>query len=157
MTQGVFPILDVLPSLPSFDDVCSGNLPHYAPGSKVPFRQTDHPNDARLWVICARTRKGVDLGFRVQEGRAYFGRVLSEGTCSTEFLQAGQATWMRVPAGGTAQLCLREIPFKRTFLPYVIDGHLTVRGQGADVEFRQVPVDRLSTPFGQDAVPVRAR
>ena len=142
----------VVPSVTSFGDVCAGELPHYPPGSKIPFTRNDHPDRGRLWVICAYSKKGVDLGFRVQEGRLYFGSVVSRGRCSTEFLQANQMTWVRVPPGGRVQLCIREIPFRRSFLPYLVDGYLTVRGQGADVEFRPVPPDSLSTPDGQDAV-----
>jgi len=140
------------PSLATFDDLCAGDMPHYPPGSRIPFRQTDHPDEGRMWVICARSRKGVDLGFRVEQGRLFFGRVVNDTTCSTEFLLSNQMTWARIPAGGRAQLCLREIPFRRTFLPYTTEGYLIVRGQGADIEFRRVPVDRLATPFGQDAV-----
>ncbi len=85
------------PSLSSFDEVCAGDLLHYPPGTQIPFTRTDHPGEARLWVICVRSKKGVDLGFRVRQGRAFFGRVVSEGSCSTDFLQENQATWVRVP------------------------------------------------------------
>ncbi len=143
----------VVPSLPDFEDLCSGLLPHYPPGSKLPFVRHDHPDGGRLWVVCVRSRKGADLGFTVEEGRLLFGRVDGGKSCSTDILQANQAAWLRIPRGGNGQLCLREIPFRRTYLPYLLDGSLTVRGQGADVEIRQVPTDRLVTQYGQESVP----
>ncbi len=141
------------PSRPDFEDLCAGSLPHYAPGSRLPFIRTDHPDEGRLWVVCVRSTKGVDVGFTVEGGRLLFGKVDGKSSCTTDLLQAGQAAWLRVPRGGNAQLCLREIPFRRPSLPYLLTGYLTVRGQGADVEIRQVPTGRLVTQYGQESAP----
>jgi hypothetical protein len=143
----------VAPSLRDFDDLCSGALPHYPPGSKVPFVQGNSPDGGRMWVVCATSKKGVDLGLTVLTGRVLFGRVVGNNACPSELVQAKQASWFRVPRQGRAQLCLTEIPFRRTSLPYLVDSYLTVRGQGAEVEFRPIPVNRLSTRYGQETVP----
>jgi hypothetical protein len=143
-----------VPTLASFEEACEGGeLPHFAPGDKVPFVRNDHPDGGRLWIVCVRSRKGIDLGLTVLQGRVLFGRVAVEGFCATELLQANQSAWYRVPRGGSAQLCIREIPFRRTSLPYAVDAYLTVRGQGADVEVREVPVGRLVTQYGKEPVP----
>ena len=143
----------VVPALASFASTCSGDLPHYPPGAKLPFARHDAPEDGRLWVVCARSRKGIDLGFTVEQGRLLFGAVVAGNACTTEFLQANQQAWWRVPPGGAVQLCLREIPYRRAFLPYSVSGYVTVRGQGADVDIRSVPSNSLSTRFGLEAVP----
>jgi hypothetical protein len=140
----------VAPSLSSFDESCSGNLPHYPPGAQLPFVQEQHPDGGRLWIVCVRSRKGVDLGLTVKTGRLLFGRVMGDGSCSTDFLQANQAAWVRVPRGASAELCIREIPFRRPSLPYLLDAYLTVRGQGADVDVRRIPDTSLQTLFGQE-------
>lgn len=132
----------VTPSLSSFGDVCGGQLARYAPGSRIPFSRTDSPAGGRLWIVCVRSDKGSDVGFRVLEGRLFFGRVVSESSCQVEFLRKNEATWARVPRGGSAQLCLSELPGGRK--SYVATGTLRIRGHAADVEFRAVPLDRLA-------------
>ena len=49
----------VTPSLASFDEVCGGELPHYPPGSQIPFSQTEHPDEGRMWVVCARSNTRI--------------------------------------------------------------------------------------------------
>ena len=133
------------------DGLCAPPLPHYAPGDQIPFEQTVNPVTGRWWLICARSRKGVDLGFRVNVGRAAFGRVTREGACEADLLQVGQQSWYRIPGGVEARLCLQEIPFRRSVVPYRLSGYLTVRGQGADVEFREATFgQRPPNASGQD-------
>lgn len=143
----------VVPSLREFDDLCSGELPHYAPRTQIPFVQKNHPDGGRLWVICAESKKGADIGLTVLSGRLFFGRLISKNECSTDFLQANQSAWFRIPTEGRGALCIREVPFRRTFLPYLVDAYVTVRGRGADVDIRQIPTDRVSTPSGQETIP----
>jgi len=125
------------------DDVCRPPLDHYPPGGQIPFDQRVNPEGGRVWVICTNSRKGADIGFRLTKGRAYFGRVTNEGRCETELIQEGQQAWFRIPPGAEVRLCIEEAPLRRSFLEYATIGHLTVRGQGADVELRQVPPDAL--------------
>jgi hypothetical protein len=132
----------------SSDRICDPPVTHYPPGGQAPFEQTVSPERGRLWVICASSRKGADLGFTVTSGRLWFGRVTADGGCEADLLQERQQAWFRIPRGAAARLCLSEIPFRRASLPYLTAGYLTIRGQGADVEFRPVPLAalRLNAP-----------
>lgn len=142
----------VAPDLSGFDSLCSGDLRHYAPGSQIPFVRTDPPQADQTWVICVTSRKGVDVGMRVDDGRLFFGRMVDGDTCVTDLLQVNQAAWFRVARGARAQLCIREIPYRRTHLPYRMSASVIVRGQGADVDIRLVPAGRIKAPYGQESV-----
>ena len=125
------------------DGLCAPPLAHYPPGAQIPFEQTTSPGAGRSWIICAKSRKGVDLGFLVTEGRLWFGRVTPHGSCDADLLQKDQLSWFRIPREVESRLCLVEIPFRRDFLAYRTTGRITVRGQGADVELRPIPPGSL--------------
>jgi hypothetical protein len=74
----------------------------------------------------------------------WFGRVTEAGACEADLLQEGQQAWFRVRGGAEARLCLQEIPLRRSHIAYDTRGYLTVRGQGAEVEFREVPLNALA-------------
>ncbi|MBK5254791.1 MAG: glycosyltransferase family 39 protein, partial [Vicinamibacteria bacterium] len=129
------------PALLAGDDACAGALPHFPPGTQIPFEQTVNPLDGRLWLVCSTSRKGADIGFMVTAGRVWFGRITGDGICEADLLQQGQQAWFRIPRGVDARLCLQEIPLRRSHLQYQTLGYLTIRGQGADVDLRPVPAD----------------
>lgn len=123
------------------DQACAPPLAHYPPGAQIPFEQTESPGRGRLFLVCVTSRKGADLGFTVTEGRVWFGRMTAMGECEADLLQEGQQAWFRVPRASEARLCLKEMPYRRAELAYLVSGYLTVRGQGADVAVRRFAVD----------------
>jgi hypothetical protein len=125
------------------DGACATPLTHYPPGAQIPFEQTTNPGAGRAWLICAVSKKGMDLGLLVTEGRLWFGRVTPQGNCDADLLQENQQSWFRIPREVETRLCVVEIPYRRAFLPYRTAGRLTVRGQGADVELRPIAAERL--------------
>lgn len=132
------------------DGVCPESGTRFPPGGQVPFEQTAHHDSGRSWVICTSSRKGADLGFRVTRGRLWFGRLTEEGVCEADLLQEGQQAWFRIPRGVQSRLCIREIPLRRRSLPYLTSGYVTVRGQGATADYRQVANDSFGLNAAAD-------
>lgn len=131
-------------ALPNTDGTCAGPLPHYGPSAQLPFDQRTPPGRGRLWIVCVSSRKGADIGFTMTNGRLWFGRVTGTGSCEADLLQTGQQAWFRIPRGAGTRLCVREIPYRRSELAYATHGYLIVRGQGADVELREAPIESLA-------------
>ena len=133
----------IAPSPPDFGELCAGRLPHSPPGAQIAFDQNTHPEGPRSWVICVSSRKGVDVGFSVTNGRLLFGRVRDDGSCEAALMLEKQQAWFRVPKGGQSELCIQELTYRRRELQYLTSGYITVRGQGADVALRPAPPFRL--------------
>lgn len=125
------------PALPDPEGRCALPLQHRTPGARIAFEQNTSPEGARVWTVCVASRKGADIGFRVTEGRVWFGRITGEGRCEGDLLQEGQQAWFRAPRSEVVQLCLEEFPNRRRGLvAYRLAGYLTVRGQGAGLDVR---------------------
>ena len=52
-----------------------------------------------------------------------------------------QQAWFRVPKATPVRLCLTEMHYSRTGLPYLTAEYLTVRRQGADVAIRETAAE----------------
>jgi dolichyl-phosphate-mannose-protein mannosyltransferase len=111
-------------------------LEHHGPGERLPFTRDTPPRAGDGFVVCVETRRGVDFGLRVGKGLTRFGRLGADGRCAADTMIAGQVSWYRLEAGRHA-LCLEEVPNRRAFLPYRLDGTWLVRGRAAS--FALVP------------------
>ena len=107
-------------------------LEHHGPGERLPFTLATPPRAGDGFAVCVETRRGVDFGLRVSKGLTRFGRVGADGRCVAETMIAGQVSWYRLEAGRHA-LCLEEVPNRRAFLPYRLDGTWLVRGRAASL------------------------
>ena len=107
-------------------------LEHQPPGARVPFRVETPPRAGDGFAVCVETRRGVDLGFRAVKGLIRFGRMDAGGACVADTMVTGQVSWYRLRPGRHA-LCLVEVPNRRAFLPYSVDGTWLVRGRAASI------------------------
>lgn len=115
-----------------------------APGTQVPFVRDEEPRPDRAWVACVRSQRGIDLGFRVLEGRVRQGVVTPDGRCDADLLQDDQVSWRRLDPGSFA-LCAIEVPNRRAYLPYRVDAIWIVRGQAAELNVRPLALDPSGT------------
>jgi hypothetical protein len=109
---------------------------HYGPGERLPFSTTSPPRAGGGSVVCVETRRGADFGLRVGKGLVRFGRLGEDGRCASDTMIAGQVSWYRLEPGRHA-LCLEEVPNRRAFLPYRLDGTWLVRGRSVSLGLRR--------------------
>jgi hypothetical protein len=131
------------------DEICGGEFRRHAPGARIPIERLDGPRERRVTLVCASNRRGGDVGFLLDENRAWFGRLASDRRCVADLVERGEQTWFRLAPDAPAVFCLVEEPFRRAFLPYELRGHLAVRGRGADILIR--PADGLGVTLAVGA------
>jgi hypothetical protein len=117
---------------------CPAETPveHYGPGERLPFTTTTPPRAGDGLVVCAQTRRRADFGLRVGKGLVRFGRLGADGRCAADTMIAGQVSWYRLEPGRHA-LCLEEVPNRRAFLPYRLDGTWLIRGRSVSLGLRR--------------------
>ena len=104
-------------------------------GSEVPFVRRRMPRPDETSVACVVARRDTDVGFRVTKGSADVGVLVAPGQCRAQPLSEGQEVWWRLEPG-THALCVVTQPYRRTWLPYALDGAWRVRGWSARVALR---------------------
>jgi 4-amino-4-deoxy-L-arabinose transferase-like glycosyltransferase len=122
---------------PFASTVCPDSLAYSVQpnGSEVPVNLRRMPRPDETSVACVVARRDTDVGFRVTKGSADVGVLVAPGECRTQAVQEGQEVWWRLEPG-TYALCLVTQPYRRTWLPYALDGAWRVRGWGVRVALR---------------------
>jgi hypothetical protein len=103
--------------------------------SALPFALRRMPRPDETWVACVVARRDTDVGFRVTSGAADVGVLMAPGRCRTQGVSEGQEVWWRLEPG-THALCLVTQPYRRTWLPYRMEGAWRVRGWSARLAVR---------------------
>jgi hypothetical protein len=123
---------------PQAAELCQGELPRYAAGSRIPVSFEEPPGRTRTFVACVSVKKPTDLGLRTESGIIRFGPGELVPGCG-ESISAGQVSVYRLRPGLHA-LCLAEIPNRRAYIPYRFHGAWLIRGHGASLDVREVSV-----------------
>jgi hypothetical protein len=129
---------------PDAGALCGGDLPLHPPGSRVPLVLEEPPGQVATWLVCAETRKQVDLVLKPSFGGIALGRWDAAAGCAGTEVAAPQELWSRL-APGTHALCLRELPNRRAWIPYRFEGTWIVRGHGVRLERRPLQGTQTST------------
>ena len=122
-------------------------------GSEVPFVLRRMPRPDETSVACVVARRDTDVGFRVTKGSADVGVLVAPGQCRAQQLSEGQEVWWRLEPG-THALCVVTQPYRRTWLPYALDGAWRVRGWSARIALR--PLIPEPTPPPPEATSPRS-
>jgi 4-amino-4-deoxy-L-arabinose transferase-like glycosyltransferase len=112
-------------------------------GSEAPFALHHMPRPDETWVACVVARRDTDVGLRVTSGAADAGVLVAPGECRAQRVGEGQEVWWRLEPGKHA-LCLVTQPYRRTWLPYEMEGLWRVRGWSVRLSVR--PLIPESTP-----------
>jgi 4-amino-4-deoxy-L-arabinose transferase-like glycosyltransferase len=104
-------------------------------GSEVPFVLRRMPRPDETSVACVVARRDTDVVFRVTKGSADVGVLVAPGQCRAQAVNEGQEVWWRLEPG-THALCVVTQPYRRTWLPYTLEGAWRVRGWSARVALR---------------------
>jgi len=133
---------------PFASTVCPDSLDYTVQpsGSEMPFALRRMPRPDETSVTCVAARRDTDVGFRVTRGSADVGVFVAPGVCRTQAVQEGQEVWWRLEPG-THALCLVTQPYRRTWLPYALEGGWRVRGWGVRMAVRPlIPEPTLPPP-----------
>ena len=122
-------------------------------GTEVPFALHRMPGPDETSVACVVARRDTDVGFRVTKGSADVGVLVAPGECRAQAVQEGQEVWWRLEPG-TYALCLVTQPYRRTWLPYALEGAWRVRGWSVRVALR--PLTPGPTPPPPEATSPRS-
>ena len=122
-------------------------------GTEVPFTLRRMPRPNETSVACVIARRDTDVGFRVTSGVAHVGVLVAPGQCNTQPVNAGQEVWWRLEPG-THALCVVAQPYRRTWLPYRLEGSWRIRGWSARVALR--PLIPEPTPPPPEATSPRS-
>ncbi|HET6900302.1 MAG TPA: glycosyltransferase family 39 protein, partial [Vicinamibacteria bacterium] len=122
-------------------------------GSALPFTRRRMPRPNETSIACVVARRDTDVAFRVDNGAADVGVWVAPGQCRTQALHAGEEVWWRLEPG-THALCVVTQPYRRTFLPYLLDGSWRVRGWSARIAVR--PLIPEPTPPPPEATTPRS-
>jgi 4-amino-4-deoxy-L-arabinose transferase-like glycosyltransferase len=133
---------------------CPPDLPleHQPPGARVGFALDTPPRAGDGWSVCVETRRGVDFGFRLLKGIVRFGRLDAGGACVADAMVPGQVSWFRLDPGRHA-LCVVEIPNRRAWLPYAVEGTWLVRGRAAALGLRRLSFSAPAPPPPESTTP----
>lgn len=133
---------------------CPPDLPleHQPPGARVGFTLHTQPRAGDGWSVCVETRRGVDFGFRLRKGIVRFGRMDKGGGCAADTMVPEQVSWFRLDPGRHA-LCVAEIPNRRAWLPYAVEGTWLVRGRAAALGLRRLSFSAPGPPLPESTTP----
>ena len=121
--------------------------------SAAPFALRRMPRPDETWVACVVARRDTDVGFRVTAGAADVGVLVAPGRCRAQAVSEGQEVWWRLEPG-THALCLVTQPYRRTWLPYAMEGAWRVRGWSVRLAVR--PLIPEPTPPPPEATSPRS-
>jgi 4-amino-4-deoxy-L-arabinose transferase-like glycosyltransferase len=121
--------------------------------STAPFAVHHMPRPDETRVACVVARRDTDVGFRVTSGAADVGVLVAPGRCRTQPVSEGQEVWWRLEPGPHA-LCVVTQPYRRTWLPYKLEGAWRVRGWGVRLSVR--PLIPEPTPPPPEATSPRS-
>jgi hypothetical protein len=127
--------------------LCPVDLPRagHPIGARVPLHVTRPPAAGEGWAVCVTAGKGGDFGLRVGEGYAWLGAFRADGVCLPQLLAPGQVAWYRLEPGAHA-LCVEEVPNRRPWLPYALEGTWLIRGRGMDLGLRPIVLTASAPP-----------
>jgi hypothetical protein len=133
---------------------CPPELPleRHPPGARVAFALDTPPGAGDGWLVCVDARRGAEFGFRVLKGVIRFGRLDAGGGCAAEAMVPGQVSWFRLEPGRHA-LCAVEIPNRRAWLPYSVEGTWLVRGHAASLGMRRQSFSAPRPPAPESTSP----
>ncbi|HEU0107520.1 MAG TPA: glycosyltransferase family 39 protein [Vicinamibacteria bacterium] len=135
--------------------VCPATLDYTRQSSdgETAFSLHRMPRPDETWITCAEVRRDTDVGFRVSKGSADVGVFVVPGVCRAETVPEGQEAWWRLEPGMHA-LCLVVQLYKRTWLPYQLEGSWRVHGRSVRLAIR--PLIPESTPPPPEATSRRS-
>jgi hypothetical protein len=136
--------------------VCPADLPRdsHAIGARVPLAVHRPPAAGDGWAVCVTAPRGGDFGLRVSDGYAWLGAFSAEGPCTPQLLAPGQVAWYRLEPGEHA-LCLEEVPNRRVWIPYALNGTWLVRGRRMDLGLRPIVLTATAPPSPAGSSPRR--
>jgi 4-amino-4-deoxy-L-arabinose transferase-like glycosyltransferase len=114
-------------------------------GSEVPFSIRRMPRPDETSVACVVARRDTDVSFRVTKGAADVGVLVAPGECRAQAVNEGQEVWWRLEPG-THALCVVTQPYRRTWLPYALDGAWRVRGWSVRLAIRPLTPEPTPPP-----------
>jgi hypothetical protein len=121
-------------------------------GSRIPWSVTRSPRAGEGWAVCLEARKGGDFGLKVTGGYAWLGAFRADGTCVPRLMTSGQVAWYRLEPGAHA-LCVEEVPNRRAWIPYGLEGTWLVRGRGMRMGLRPLFLTVSTPPLPGGSIP----
>ena len=114
-------------------------------GSEAPFSLRRMPRPDETSVACVVARRDTDVAFGITKGAADVGVLVAPGQCRAQAVNEGQEVWWRLEPG-THALCVVTQPYRRTWLPYALDGAWRVRGWSVRLAVRPLTPEPTPPP-----------